>query len=176
MLSFVYATHWGQKSSIYPKIHIFKFIFHKIHKSEISILTKFTFYKHQILGNFWIKVDFFPSMCSQFKNIRKMYYTAFKCIYLILWIASSSQYCSAQLFLASILVKSLIFHSNVSMLWKLLSNFFLTLLQKLIWTPLVLCAWKTIRHFCNRRQLLIKTGKTAATTTSSLLLANKKVF
>ena len=72
----------GQKSSIYPKIHIFKdsfstkltiskscfsqnsqfqsLVFHKLHIFKVSLLTKFTFFKHQILGNFWIKSWFLP--------------------------------------------------------------------------------------------------------------------
>ena len=29
--------------------------FHKIHIFKITFFTKFTFFKHQILGNFWIK-------------------------------------------------------------------------------------------------------------------------
>ena len=72
----------GHKSSIYPKIHIFKIafftkftilkyhfsqnshvqslIFHNIHIFKIAFFTKFTFFKHHILGNFWIKSWFLP--------------------------------------------------------------------------------------------------------------------
>ena len=72
----------GQKSSIYPKIHIFKasfftkftfskpyfsqnsqcqsLIFLKIHIFKVLFFTKFTLFKHQILGNFWIKRWFLP--------------------------------------------------------------------------------------------------------------------
>ena len=65
--------HWtlGQRSAINQKIPFTKFtiskshcsqnsqfqspIFHKIHIFKVSFFTKFTFFKHQILGNFWIK-------------------------------------------------------------------------------------------------------------------------
>ena len=36
--------------------------FYTIHICKVSFFTKFTFYKHKILGNFLIKVDFVPSV------------------------------------------------------------------------------------------------------------------
>ena len=38
-------------------------ILHKIHNFKISLFTKLTFFKHQILGNFWIKSWFFAIVC-----------------------------------------------------------------------------------------------------------------
>ena len=38
-------------------------MFDKIHIFKVSLFTKFTFFKHQILGNFWIKSCFF-SQCE----------------------------------------------------------------------------------------------------------------
>ena len=40
--------------------HIENPSFYKIHLSEISFFTKFTFLKYQIQGNFWVKIGFLP--------------------------------------------------------------------------------------------------------------------
>ena len=54
----------GQKSTFYPKIHIFANpYFYKIHILEISFFTKFTFYQNQ--GIFWIKRSGVLPQCAQ---------------------------------------------------------------------------------------------------------------
>ena len=51
------------KSHFWQNSHFQNLIFHKIHISEVSFLTKFTFFRHQILVNFWgKKIEFCPSV------------------------------------------------------------------------------------------------------------------
>ena len=45
-----FQIHIFQKNS-----HVQNLIFHKIHNFKVTLFTKFTFFKRQILGNFWIK-------------------------------------------------------------------------------------------------------------------------
>ena len=57
-----YLIKLGQNYSLYPKNHTYLDIltFDKIHISKVSFFTKFTFFKHQILGNFWMKSWLLP--------------------------------------------------------------------------------------------------------------------
>ena len=59
---FIYlGMHTGAKIHVLSKIsHIENPNFYKIHLSEISFFTKFTFLKYQSQGNCWIKSGFLP--------------------------------------------------------------------------------------------------------------------
>ena len=54
-----FTTHIGAKirnlSKNCKNSHCQSLIYHKIHNFKVAFFTKFTFFKHQILGNFWIK-------------------------------------------------------------------------------------------------------------------------
>ena len=51
------TPHWGKNSQFQNHS------FHKIHIFNVSFFTQFTFFKHQILGNLWIKSGFL-SQCA----------------------------------------------------------------------------------------------------------------
>ena len=54
-------SHTGAKIlNLSKNSHFENPTFHKIHNFKVSFFAKFTIFKHQILGNFWIKSWFLP--------------------------------------------------------------------------------------------------------------------
>ena len=49
-----YKAQWGKNSQFIEKFTFWKYHFLKIHNFKISFFTKFTFFKHQILGYFLV--------------------------------------------------------------------------------------------------------------------------
>ena len=62
------AAHTGAKIlNLSKNPHFQNLIFHKIHNFKVSFFTKITFFKHQILCNFWIKSSFLPQCLIEWR-------------------------------------------------------------------------------------------------------------